>query len=647
MKNVKKNSDTIKNTEEIEKEASKIYPDVEGILCDNKINDLYKVKDWSEIFFYGKTKLMKERFLNIISKSEYSKFFEGLNYEYGINNKPKDIQMAFDIYKEQADNSTDILSMLKMYFIYKNEFKNFGLKKRDKILEKFYLFKCYSYLTKRGMDVYYLLFNRFFVKKLLRIHFEYEDNEQSKFDKLIQHLNKYIIYYNIKKDDLLLIESVITFKFKKNQDDKIKSLETLKNLSKKNNLESIYKLAIFTENEESEKYFEILEKNNYYRSFCDYAKYLLVEKNNLKKAIELLSIAVNNGVIKANFFYYEVLLSNMDFSKKNEINKKFKDNIILLFNLIINDICTDSIYSYFEYFFLRKLCIKYWNLKSLINDNFLDYTKDFIKVILDNACSFENKEEIKSKKEKILNIYFRTDFYSEYHLTCGILYYYGIENIVNVDLIKSLSKFQISFDNSDSKSYQRFCYSYISRIKQKLYDNNKLITFEENNKSQHKLFDLYYSSIDKYYLDYLSSSFYYYLSRLYLKSWGTPQNEIMEYICLERASSYINKSPGNGTIICYYRKYKSNVELEKKKKLYLNNFKEMFKSDSEGYGDDGSICPICMENKRNIMLLPCKHLFCKTCTDQILKKGNCPICRGLIIFNFDFEKIKNESNNIQ
>ena len=73
----------------------------------------------------------------------------------------------------------------------------------------------------------------------------------------------------------------------------------------------------------------------------------------------------------------------------------------------------------------------------------------------------------------------------------------------------------------------------------------------------------------------------------------------------------------------------------------------MFKSDSEGYGDDGSICPICMENKRNIMLLPCKHLFCKTCRDQILKKGNCPICRGLIIFNFDFEKIKNESNNIQ
>ena len=70
----------------------------------------------------------------------------------------------------------------------------------------------------------------------------------------------------------------------------------------------------------------------------------------------------------------------------------------------------------------------------------------------------------------------------------------------------------------------------------------------------------------------------------------------------------------------------------------------IIRKDSEGYGDDNSICPICMEKQRNIIFLPCKHLFCDSCT-KIIKKGDCPICRRTILYNYDYTKIHDTTNN--
>jgi hypothetical protein len=471
----------------------------------------------------------------------------------------------------------------------------------------------------------------------------YEDRELKKFDKFIKHLNKYNNYYKIKIDDLLLVEAMISFQFKNNHLDKAKALEILKNLISKENLEAIYKtgIIILKDGVQVEKLFEILENKNYYRSFCDYAIYLYQVKKDNKKALKILQKAILNGVLRANYLFYDIFLNSIDFSKI-EINKEFKDSLLFIFNLLINDISTDGLYSYFEYFYLRKLCIKHWGLKSFIDNHLSPYTKEFCKILIDFTSQTKDDKEIKAKKEIINNIFQRDDFFSEFHLSCGILYYYGIDNLVNRDLEKSLLKFQISFDNSNSKSYKRFCYSYISRIKQKLFDkNNKLITLKENEDSKKQLFDLYNSSIEKSYINILSSSFFYYLSRLYSKKWGNPGNVIMEYICLKKASEHQVKTPGNGTIISYYRKNKSKIILEKNGIIYNSNFKKIIaKNDSEGYGEDNSICPVCMENKRNIMFLPCKHQFCETCTEKIIENSSCPICRGLILFTFDYAKIK-------
>ena len=61
MKNVK-NKIVINNIElekEIEKEVSEIYPDCIGSeKCDAEINKLYIIKNWSEMLFHGKPKLL-------------------------------------------------------------------------------------------------------------------------------------------------------------------------------------------------------------------------------------------------------------------------------------------------------------------------------------------------------------------------------------------------------------------------------------------------------------------------------------------------------------------------------------------------------------------------------------------------------------
>jgi len=624
--------------EEILKLEKEIYPEgQESEKCDEEVNKLYKLEDWSQIFYYGKSEIIKERFIKLVSKSEYSKFFEGLNYEYGINNKEKDIQKAFEIYKDAADNTTDILSMYKVYHIYKDEYEKFGFSKRNKILEKFYLFKSFSYLPKHSIDGYSQLMNRFNVAFEVKVNLFYEDKKLEKFTKLVEHLKKYSDYYKINTDDLLLIEPAMILEF--NNYNRKKAVDLLQKLLLKDNLEAIYKLGVYifsNDDHQSENLFELLRAKNYYKSFCDYAIFLCQKKKDSKKALEVLKTAIDNGILRANYLYYDIFLDSFDFSEK-EKDEKFKEDLLFIFNLLINDIATDGIYSYFEYFYLRKLCIKHWKLKDLINSNFLPFTHDFAKILIENTSSSNTKEELDQKSKLIKSIYQREDYFSEFHLSCGIIYYYGVDDLLDVDLKTSLIKFQISFDNSDSKSYKRFCYSYISKIKQKLYEkDNNYISSTDNENSKKKLFDLYNSSVQKSKLTYLSSSFFYYLARLYGRKWGNPGDDLYEYLYFKKSSKGNVMTPGTGTSISYYRRYKSILNVEKNKEKYASKLKEI-----KGFGED-AICCICYKNENDTIFLPCKHLFCKHCSELIEKnKPECPLCRDFILASFYMGDIKN------
>jgi len=479
--------------------------------------------------------------------------------------------------------------------------------------------------------------NRFNVAFEVKVNLFYEDKKVEKFTKLIEHLKKYADYYKININDLLLIEPAIILEF--NNYNRKRAVDLLQKLLLKDNLEAIYKLGVYifqNDDHQSENLFELLRAKNYYKSYCDYAIFLYQKKKDSKKALEVLKEAIDNGILRANYLYYDIFLDSFDFSEK-EKDEKFKEDLLFLFNLLINDIATDGIYSFFEYFYLRKLCIKHWNLKDFINNNFLPYTHDFAKILIENTSSSDSKEELEKKSKLIKSVYQREDYFSEFHLSCGIIYYYGVDNLLDVDLKKSLIKFQISFDNSNSKSYKRFCYSYISKIKQKLFNkDSNYITSTDNENSKKILFDLYNSSIQKSKLSYLSSSFFYYLARLYGRKWGNPGDDLYEYLYFKKSSIGNVMTPGTGTSISYYRRYKSNLNIEKNKEKYISQLKQI-----KGYGEK-DVCCICFKNENNTIFLPCKHLFCKHCSELIEKnKPECPLCREFILTSFYFGDIKN------
>ena len=637
---VKNDKKSLILSEEIEKEASNIYPECQDSKkVDEEISKLYSIENWSDMFYYGKSNLMKKRFLDFISKSEFKNFFEALNYEYGINNYPQDIQKAFNIYKNNANKTTDSLSMYKMYHIYKNEFIKFGLKNRNKVLEKFYLFKCASFSTRQEYQCYTLLFNRFNIMAELKINILYEDIDFDKLKKLLEHLKKYFNYYGINPDDTFLIDAFITGVIKT---EKNMAMIILQPLIIKGSLQAIYQIALMLNDKTSiEGMFKLCEKSKYYRAYCDYALFLFKEMNNTQKALEILKEAIQNGIIRANYLYYDIFLNSVDFSKIKD-NENFKNELLDLFNILINSICLDDAFCFFEFFYLRKICIKHFNLKDFVDKNFSEYLQSFINILIQNSCSVSTDEEIKRKKDLCNKIYLRSDYFSEFNLSCGAIYYYGIENFLKADLNKSLFKFQISFDNSDSKSYKRFCYSFIAKIKHKLFlQKAKDITQEDVEDSKRILFELYSSSIEKNSMPYLSSSFFYYLYTLYKNKWGNQGDAIMEFICIKRASESKINQPGTGTIISYYRRYKSKNLINNDQVLIDKLKKETKNYSSEGYGEDGTICPICFINKMDTIFYPCKHKFCKPCSEKIIETFKCPICRSLILTQFDtknFEK---------
>ena len=605
--------------------------------CDDRCAKEYTIKNWAETFYHLKEGKSKIRYIELMMKSEHSKFFEGLNYEYGINNYPQDLSKAFNIYNNAANFSMDTMCMYRMYHIYKNDFTKFNILKRNRVLEKFYLFKCYSFLRFPQIEREEELCNRFDIPLETLIHFYEEDNNFTIFERFIKFLNENYELYNINKEDLLLIEPIIVYKISKDETKRQKSIKDLNDLSKNNNLEALYKLTCFTKNnneEEKENIFKLLYNKKYYRSYIDYAIYLYSNER-YKESLDVLKIAKENGIIPAGYIYYDIYLETNDLSlimKEAKISSIFKEcELYNLLELLIDDILNGKIYSFFEFIFLRKISIKHFKLENEINQYFNDFTKEMINFLVKITDGPNNN----IKKEKINEYFFKTVDYQELHLACGTLYFYGINNLIEKDISKSLQKFNIANEESNSDSYKRFVFYFIFRVVKKLFEeqlvNNSienLISDKMMKDFEKKIFSLFHSSLDGD-ISQLSSSFFYFLSRLLHKKIGNNGNKLLELICLKKSTEYSNKNPGTGSIINIYRKYKTKFLMEKYEDDFNKELNSIQKNkDSEGYGEDGSICPICFENKRNILSLPCKHLFCDFCIDKIEK---CPICRRPIL----------------
>ena len=625
-----------------------IYPYNEE--CDKRLNRIYKMDNWAETFYHIKKGKMKQRFIELTRISEYASFFQGLDYEYGINNCQKDLNKAFRIYKKAADNSCDPMSMFRMYHIYKKDFKKFNIAKRIRILEKFYLFKCLCYSRYPIMKRHHNMCNRFDVKLEVLIHFDEEDKDRDKFPKFIEHLKQNYKSYYINYDDINFIEVIINIVILQFDEKDIKEeLIKLSCLVNDNNLETIYKyicLNNLLEDEYKEEEFKKLYYRKYYRSYVDYALFLNT-KNRDAEALKILKEAKDNGVLYAGFLYFDIYLDcySLDALAQSKFNFSPTCELYNFFQLLFDDIIIESVYSFYEYIFLLKLCFKHLDLEYALNLYFYDYTKEIVEFLINIT-----KEKDSKKSKLLIEKYFcDEDNYKEYNLACGVAHYYGIKNILQRDIDKAYYHINIAYNCESSPSYKRFCYFYLYKIS-KIYYKEKKLLFPNNQKGKEKnfllisekkiksieerLFTDYYKSLhDK--IDNLSSSYFYYLSRLYHKKIGNNGNILMEFVCLQKASDYKNKNPGSGSIISFYRKYKSKKILKDSKSQCEYIFSHSLnKKDSEGYGEKGDICPICFDKKRNTLSLPCKHLFCEDC---IYKMEKCPICRYSIIIRFKLD----------
>ena len=635
------------NEKEIFEQGKKIYPINND--CDERLDDNYQIENWYETFYHLKKGKLYQRFVEITKKSCYSKFFLGLDYEYGVNGKKKDLNKAFKTYIDAAENNNDTFAMYRLYHLFKKDYLKFNKNYRDRILEKYYLFKCFSYLRYQEMERELNLCNRYDIKLEVIIHFEEEDINRNKFRKFIEFLKKYYSYYNIKKSDVEFIEIIINIKIIYEDEMDIyleitKLSDLINNKENKDILEYEYKYAYVNKlliDEEKEAIFKKLYDLKYYKSYIDYSLFLYSKNRNIE-ALKILSEARNNGILSAGFLYFDIYLdtyNNFDdlmIKAKNDFNKSCE--LYNLIQILIDDINIESIYSFYEFIFLRKICFKHYNLGNLINIYFYDYTKDIIDFLINIT-----KEKDISNGKLLIQKYFGDDVnFKEYHLACGVAYFYGLKNILNRNIDKALYHIKIAYECGLSDSYKRFCYSYLYKISQilnkeknlkKYSKNEQLVTDDDLKKMESKLFQYYFISIDSN-IDNLSSSYFYYLSHLYNKKIGNPGDKIMEYICLNKAIGYINHSPGTGSIISFYRKYKSKKNLEKNKKecdeIFRNNASNK-KKDNEGYGDNGDICPICFDKERTMMCLPCKHLLCEGCINKIKK---CAICRKNILLRY-------------
>ena len=116
----------------------------------------------------------------------------------------------------------------------------------------------------------------------------------------------------------------------------------------------------------------------------------------------------------------------------------------IIINVLINNFVLEDVNSFYEFFFLRKILIEKYNFKSIL-DEYNDYTKEIL-----------------------LDYFQRKEFYIELIFVCGIIYYYGVENILEKDYIKSMEKLKLSYYSTNSESRKRFCYSYIYKVRKKL-----------------------------------------------------------------------------------------------------------------------------------------------------------------------------------
>ena len=607
---------------------------------DEKCYSINKIDNWAEEFYYLKTGFILEKYKELLSKSEFSTFFEGLNYEYGINNYPLDLQKAFDIYKKAADSTTDTLSMYRLYHIYKKDFKKFNIQNINNILEKFYIMKCFTYLTE--FEKKDELFRRFDINEEIWSLITDENNMfYSWYSEYFDFLMENYSYYNISKDDINMIEAVIYYHFQSKESSVTDIMDNkMFDLIKKSNPHAMYNLVTFYKEEKKYyKYYEELCKVNYYRSFATYAK--IIAKDEKDKALTILKSSITNGYIGYIKWYNQIFMLNNDIE---DIVKSptLKSELLFIMKYFLDNFIFDDIICVSDLNYMRNILIKHYNFENEFKNNIDPYLKEIVNYINNLMKGNDDENKKKTQSDYIINYFCLID------TLYGSLCYYGIKGIMDKNYNETLSKFNYLLKNQKGLYEDILYLYYIYQIKnkqRKLNQENNKVEDKELIELEKKLLNLFYQDLSPEKIKKYPPTFFYYLSRLFRNNTIKTKDLILEYIFLNRAANANILESLDFTEQMFEKKYlKMKAKKKVKEKSKEENFKKIREGKGaisvEGYGEDGMTCPICLENKKSIIALPCKHFFCNYCMTRLLDAGNCPICRTEIKITFDIDSKK-------
>ena len=624
------------------------YPNDETI--DKKCYELNDITNWGK-FFYGSRKgILLEKYIQLMSKTDYKNFFEGLNYEYGLNNISIDLNKAFNIYKNSADNnSIDSLSCFRLYRIYKNEFNKFDINKRNFVLEKYYLLKSFAYLSEDD-----------FVGKKINIEGELsiqlkdaKGNICDWYKKLMNLLKKNYSMYHINKNELDYIRNKIDFSFKLKLFDDYKSELSL--LRFKDNLEAAYE---YLDLKHDSYQIKDLEDKNYYRGYLINAKYCI----NKKDVFSMLKKSIAHGYyFHIKYYIYAFLSCN----KLSDIIKtpELKLGLKYIIGALIDNIIVEDIYSFYYYIRMRNILIKYFNYKDEFFFNFDVYTEEIAKFLLKFGI---NNDEKNLKKIKLY--YFDERYKFDIYAALAFLYYYGIRGILDKNYKESLRYFNYCL--KEDKYNKKFFLTYIYFIKRRLKKDKKYLLKNKNKKTNNdmneeeeeliniekELLNLYLAQLSNEKLKSLSPSFFYFLSKIYNSNSINNRDMALEYVFLNMAANTSLTFNDAYELDYFFETFCIDKAKKKIQDININkDFKKIFEEKGAiniaGYGEDGSICPICLDKKKTTICIPCKHFFCSRCIDKCIDKLNkqkCPLCRIEVKAIFDMkskkEKLMNSNN---
>ena len=547
----------------------------------NEIND-YKthnkndLKDkWKIYLFEIFNGNLKKRLNHMLSLSEYKEFYEALKYEYGYEVE-QNLELALSLYtKTSGKNSTNYLSMARMYDIYRNNEEKFNIKK-DKNLELLYLFKSFSYCPisiMKGNKSYikFPLDLRYSVASFLDKNDPEIKNTLSYLDKLME-VSKYKDI--ISQNDCNIMKGFIEGYFK-SWDDYNNGIDLLTALAYDDSFESAYRLIVIYSNQLTEidkndkekkesliskmyEFYYFLEKNKYYRVFADYGLFLYNILRKFDEALEIFKEGYENNQYECAYYYFHA------FTKKDnetiyDINNFNSISFINIFQALIDSFIFGEIYSLNNMFDYLIIMTKKYNLFSQLSNKYMPFLNEIAELCLSFILGDKREENLKkySPYDTI------TLKFSAYH-ALSLIFMYGLTIKVKKNLIKAEKCLKHAMEvNVYSKPYYT---RLIYKIRKKLFelgvfeDKNDLINYE------HKVLNLYiqYKDHQNY-----GNSFYYYFGKLYEKGIGTKKNKQIAY-------SYYQKGCGSlifleDNFIIVYKRYLSLKKVNSKDFIEFNS----------------------------------------------------------------------------